>query len=95
MPGTMTRGGRRDLLVSSKKRLNPAAEIKAPVLIIAGTNDTYVTPEMCAKAYKTLPNKDSQLEIIPGAAHAMLMERPYYKLFREKVMKFLVEDRNE
>jgi pimeloyl-ACP methyl ester carboxylesterase len=88
-------GGRRDLLVSSKKRLNPTAEIKAPVLIIAGTNDTYVTPEMCAKAYKTLPNKDSQLEIIPGAAHAMLMERPYYKLFREKVMKFLVEDRNE
>ena len=92
---TSPNGGRRDLLVSSKKRLNPTAEIKAPVLIIAGTNDTYVTPEMCAKAYKTLPNKDSQLEIIPGAAHAMLMERPYYKLFREKVMKFLVEDRNE
>lgn len=57
---TSPNGGRRDLLVSSKKRLNPTAEIKAPVLIIAGTNDTYVTPEMCAKAYKTLPNKDSQ-----------------------------------
>lgn len=92
---TSPNGGRRDLLVSSKKRLIPTAEIKAPVLIIAGTNDPYVTPEMCAEAYKTLPNKDSQLEIIPGAAHAMLMERPYYKLFREKVMEFLVVGRNE
>lgn len=81
--------------MSSKKRLIPTAEIKAPVLIIAGTNDPYVTPEMCAEAYKTLPNKDSRLEIIPGAAHAMLMERPYYKLFRENVMDFFVEGRNE
>ena len=92
---TSPNGGRRDLLVSSKKRLIPTAEIKAPVLIIAGTNDPYVTPELCAEAYKTLSNKDSRLEIIPGAAHAMLMERPYYKLFREKVMDFLVEGRNE
>lgn len=88
-------GGRRDLLVSNKIRLIPTEEIKAPVLIIAGTNDPYVTPELCEEAYKTLPNKDSQLEIIPGAAHAMLMERPYYKLFREKVMGFLSEGRNE
>ena len=36
---TSPNGGRRDLLVSSKKRLNPTAEIKAPVLIIAGTNE--------------------------------------------------------
>ena len=88
-------GGRRDLLVSSKIRLIPTEEIKAPVLIIAGTNDPYVTPELCEEAYKTLTNKDSQLEIIPGAAHAMLMERPYYKLFREKVMGFLSEDKND
>ena len=88
-------GGRRDLLVSSKIRLIPTAEIKATVLIIAGANDPYVTPELCEEAYKTLPNKASQLEIIPGAAHAMLMERPYYKLFREKVMGFLLEGRND
>lgn len=46
---TSPNGGRRDLLVSSKKRLNPTAEIKAPVLIIAGTNDTYVTQLSHAK----------------------------------------------
>jgi len=26
---------------------------------------------------------------LDGAAHAMLMERPYYKLFRERVLNFL------
>ena len=38
----------------------------------------------------SLPNKkDSKLLIVDGAAHAMLMERPYYKLFRERVLSFL------
>lgn len=42
------------------------------------------------EAYKTLSNqKDSELVIVNGAAHAMLMERPYYKLFRERILNFL------
>ena len=85
-------GGRRDLLVSSTIRLIPTAEIKAPVLIIAGSNDPYVTPALCEEAYRTLGSKDSQLVILPGAAHAMFMERPYYKDFREKVRAFLIAD---
>ncbi len=85
-------GGRRDLLVSGDRRLIPTAEIKAPVLIIAGSNDPYVTPALCEEAYRTLGNKDSQLVIVPGAAHAMFMERPYYKTFREKVRAFLSAD---
>ncbi len=85
-------GGRRDLMVSNNKRLIPTAEIKSPVLIIAGSKDPYVTPELCEEAYQTLMNKDSQLVIVPGAAHAMLMERPYYKAFREKILAFLTEN---
>ena len=46
--------------------------------------------EICKEAYKSLPNqKDSQIAIINGAAHAMLMERPYYKIFRERILEFL------
>ncbi len=85
-------GGRRDLLVSNNIRLIPTAEITAPVLIIAGSKDPYVTPELCQEAYQTLGNKDSQLVIVPGASHAMLMERPYYKVFREKILAFLTAD---
>ena len=64
--------------------------IKAPVLIIVGSKDPYVSPDLCDEAYRTLSNKkDSELVIVDGASHAMLMERPYYKLFRERVLSFL------
>ena len=83
-------GGRRDLLVSKSIRLIPTENIKAPVLIISGSKDPYVSADLCEEAYKTLPNqKDSQLVIVNGAAHAMLIERPYYRIFREQILKFL------
>ena len=82
-------GGRRDLLVAKSNRLIPTAAIQAPVLIIAGSKDPYVSPALCREAYESLPNKESRLEIVEGAAHAMLMEKPYYRSFREKVLEFL------
>lgn len=82
-------GGRRDLLVSPDVRLIPTAQIAAPTLIIAGAKDDYVSPELCREAFETLTNKGSRLEIIDGAAHAMMMEKPYYRAFREKVLDFL------
>lgn len=85
-------GGRRDLLVSADVRLIPTAQIKAPTLIIAGSVDPYVSPELCREAFETLPNKGSKLEIVQGAAHALMMEKPWYRTFREKVLDFLNEE---
>lgn len=82
-------GGRRDLCVAADRRLIPTADIKAPVLLISGSQDDYVSPELCREAFETLPNKGSRLEIVEGGAHAMMMEKPYYKAFREKVLDFL------
>ncbi len=83
-------GGRRDLMVSESARLIPTAEIKAPTLIIVGSEDPYVSPALCEEAFRTLPNqRESKLCVVNGAAHAMLMERPYYRIFREQVRKFL------
>ena len=82
-------GGRKDLLVAPDERLIPTEDIEVPVLIIAGSKDDYVSPELCAEAFKTLKNKASRLEIIPGAAHAMMMEKPYYRTFRSRVLEFL------
>lgn len=82
-------GGRRDLLVASTERLIPTENIEVPVLIIAGSKDDYVSPELCKEAFATLENKASRLEIIEGAAHAMMMEKPYYKIFRQKILDFL------
>ncbi|MBR1759821.1 MAG: alpha/beta hydrolase [Schwartzia sp.] len=90
---TSPNGGRRDLLVDKSVRLIPTKNIKAPVLIIVGSKDPYVSADLCEEAYKSLQNqKASELAIVDGAAHAMLMERPYYKLFRERVLKFLNRD---
>ena len=66
-----------------------AADIKLPTLIIVGSKDPYVSPALCEEAYKTLPDRNSRLEIIEGGGHAMLMERPYYRKFRAKVRAFL------
>ena len=82
-------GGRRDLLVAPTERLIPTGDIEVPVLLIAGSKDDYVSPELCREAFGTLTNKASRLEIIEGAAHAMMMEKPYYRIFREKVLDFL------
>lgn len=82
-------GGRKDLLVAPDERLIPTEDISVPVLIIAGSKDEYVSPALCKEAFGTLTNKASRLEIIDGAAHAMMMEKPYYKTFRQKVLDFL------
>ena len=58
-------------MVSPQKRLLPTADLKCPVLIIAGSKDPYVSPALCREAYQTLTNPDSQCVIINGAAHAM------------------------
>jgi len=81
-------GGRRDLLVSPEKRLIPTAAIKAPTLVIYGDNDEYINAAASQEALPTLP-EGSILEVVSGAAHAMMMEKPYYKTFREAVVKFL------
>jgi len=80
-------GGRRDLLVSPDTRLIPTADIKVPTLIIVGSKDPYVSPALCEEAYKTLPDRNSRLEIIEGGGHAMLMERPYYRKFRAALLQ--------
>ena len=48
-----------------------------------------MTTDLCREAYSTLKNKDSKLVLIEGAAHAMMMEKPYYKVFRNNVLEFL------
>ncbi len=82
-------GGRRDLLVDGSQRLIPTASIKAPTLLIIGDKDPYVSVALCEEAKATLTAEGSQLKIVPGASHAMMMEKPFYKEFRETVLEFL------
>ena len=81
-------GGRRDLLVSAETPLIDPASIQVPTLIIGGDKDPYLNLDSMRAAMDKLPS-GSKLEIMPGAAHAMMMEKPYYKEFRQKVVEFL------
>jgi pimeloyl-ACP methyl ester carboxylesterase len=63
------------------------AGIQAPTLVIAGDDDM-VTLEHTIDLYRALPN--AQLAIIPGASHAVMMEKP--DLLNELVLDFLEHD---
>ncbi|MDO5536811.1 MAG: alpha/beta fold hydrolase [Desulfovibrionaceae bacterium] len=82
-------GGRKDLLVKGDVRLIPFEKISVPTLVICGDKDPYLNMDSIRKAMPELASKESKLFVIPGAAHAMMMERPYYKLFRETVVDYL------
>lgn len=82
-------GGRRDLMVSPKKRLIPVSSIEAPTLIITGDKDPYVTVDLCREAASALRNEGPRLKVIRGASHSMMMEKPFYREFREAVLDFL------
>lgn len=81
-------GGRRDLLVSELKRLIPINKLKMPTLIICGDKDPYLNLQRIKEAAAELP-KGSKLEIVAGAAHAMMMERPFYRHFQDTILAFL------
>lgn len=81
-------GGRKDLLVEKDKILISFANIKTPTLVIGGDKDPYLNLPVLEKEIAKLP-QGSKFELIPGAAHAMMMEKPYYKRFREDVAAFL------
>lgn len=81
-------GGRRELLVEKDKILIPFDRLKVPTLVIGGDKDPYLNLPMLEKEIAKLP-QGSEFVLIPGAAHAMMMEKPYYKKFRELVVKFL------
>lgn len=81
-------GGRRELLVDKDKILISFAGLQVPTLVIGGDKDPYLNLPMLEKEIAKLP-QGSRFELIPGAAHAMMMEKPYYKRFREIVAAFL------
>lgn len=81
-------GGRRDLLSSPANKLIFLETIKAPTLVIGGAKDPYLNMELMEKTPNSLP-QGSALVIIPGASHAMMMEKPYYKQFQTNVIEFL------
>lgn len=81
-------GGRADLMTDKEHILIHPETIKVPVLVICGDNDPYMNMDLVRKSINSLP-KQSELKVIKGAAHCAMMEKPYYREFRESVCDFL------
>jgi len=81
-------GGRRDICVDSTKILIGLEKIQTPTLVICGDRDWYLDMKLVYASPDKLP-LGSRLEVISGAAHAMMLEKPYHNAFQNKVAAFL------
>ena len=81
-------GGRRDICVSKEEKLINLAEITAPTLIICGSKDPYLNYDLVNEALKVLP-AESSLEMIEGGSHVVMLEKPYYHDFQDRLIRFL------
>ena len=81
-------GGRRDACVDKSVELIDLTKTSNPTLMIYGDADPYLDLEKLAEAAKLLP-KGSEVEIIRGGSHAIMLEKPFYRAFQEKVIRFL------
>ncbi len=50
-------------------------DVQAPTLIVAGEEDRMFPPERSRALAAAIPN--ARLEIVPGAPHGMVVERPF------------------
>ncbi len=81
-------GGRRDICVPESVDLIDLTKLTNPTLIICGDSDPYLNQEKVAASEKLLP-EDSELEVVQGASHTMMIEKPYYHMFQDKLISFL------
>lgn len=81
-------GWRKDAFADRSEKLIDLDMISVPTLVICGGMDPYMKWEAINASLEHLP-EDSVLEIIPGGSHIMLYEKPCYREFQEKVIRFL------
>lgn len=81
-------GGRVDLLVDNSVELINLPSISSETLIICGDKDPYLNYSLIRNSSDKLP-EGSKLVVIEGAAHCLMMEKPYYHKFQKEVLDFL------
>ncbi len=81
-------GGRRDICVDASVSLIDLSAIAVPTLIICGDSDPYLNYARIESAAEELP-EGSRVEVIPGGAHVLMYEAPYYHDFQERLSDFL------
>ena len=81
-------GGRKDICVNINTKLINLDKIQVPTLVICGDNDPYLNYDLINTTLDYLP-KNSERVVLPGGAHVIMYELPYYHSFQNEVIKFL------
>ena len=81
-------GGRRDICVDKAKSLIDLKKITVPTLVICGDKDPYLDFDRVNAVLDDLPDH-SALEVIEGASHVAFIEKPYYRDFQDRLIRFL------
>lgn len=84
-------GGRRDICVSKDTDLIDLNKLKNPTLIICGGNDPYLNYDKIHGANEMLP-EGSEVQVIDGGSHVIMIEKPYYHEFRDRLIQFLEKE---
>jgi pimeloyl-ACP methyl ester carboxylesterase len=71
--------------------LSDLERVAAPALVLAADDDIFLSIEHAAAMQRALP--DSQLAVVPGASHAVPLEKP--ELVNRLILDFLAEDQVE
>src|SRR5207245_10532585 len=79
--------------LNTKMPLTEPKKIAAPTMIILGDLDrlTPITQPNLPGFFAELPNTDKQLIIIPGAGHALTVQKPRLRFYGEVAKWFSVE----
>lgn len=88
MSAAKPQGPNVEVMCAGDTILIDGAAVKAPTLIIRGTDDIYSTNETVAGIMEKLP-EGSESVLVRGAGHGFFFERDYYETFRETVLAFL------
>jgi len=81
-------GGRRDVCVPETEKLIDLTKITVPTLILCGSEDPYLNYDLVNTSLNDLP-EGSALEVIEGGSHVVLVEKPFYHDFQDRLIRFL------
>ena len=82
---------RLDFFVHHSQKLIDLDAINAPTLVICGDKDPYLDYRHIRSSLNHLP-EGSELEVIPGGSHIVMYEKPYYRDFQDKLIRFLCKE---
>lgn len=79
--------------LNSRMPLNDPKSIRVPTMLVYGDLDrvTKIDEPNLPVFFTALPNNDKKLSIIPGAGHAMVVQKPRMRFYREVADWFRAE----